>query len=67
VITVADNAPKKSSARKASDKSNGFGIGIANVRDRLAARFGDEATVTSGPVEGGGYETQLRIPLVHHG
>ena len=67
VITVADNAPKKSGAKKANGRSNGFGIGIANVRDRLAARFGDEATVTSGPVEGGGYETQLRIPLVHHG
>lgn len=64
VITVADNAPVKSKARK---EGNGFGIGLANVRDRLAARFGDRASVSSGPVEGGGYETQLRIPLVRHG
>jgi two-component system, LytTR family, sensor kinase len=37
------------------------------VRDRLAARFGDAASVTSGPLAHGGYETQLRIPLVRHG
>lgn len=61
VITVADNAAPK---KKGAGKSDGFGIGLANVRDRLAARFGADATVTSGPVEGGGYETQLRIPLV---
>lgn len=70
VITVADNAPFKAKARPRSAgvrDPGGFGIGLANVRDRLAARFGDEASVTSGPVEGGGYETQMRIPLVRHG
>ena len=66
VITVSDNAPVKAKA-KARQSGNGFGIGLANVRDRLAARFGDQATITSGPVAGGGYETQLRIPLVRHG
>ena len=66
VITVADNAPVKAKA-KARKEGNGFGIGLANVRDRLAARFGNAASVTSGPVDGGGYETQLRIPLVRHG
>ncbi len=64
VIVVADNAPVRTRARK---PGNGFGIGLANVRDRLAARFGEHASVTSGPIEGGGYETQLRIPLVRHG
>lgn len=64
VIVVADNAPVRTKARK---PGNGFGIGLANVRDRLAARFGEHASVTSGPIEGGGYETQLRIPLVRHG
>jgi len=44
----------------------GFGIGLANVRDRLAARFGDEASITSGPTENG-YLTELRLPLVTHG
>ena len=52
---------------KSKRPGNGFGIGLANVRDRLAARFGEQASVTSGPLDGGGYETQLRIPLVRHG
>lgn len=66
VIAVADNAPVKAKAR-ARKNGNGFGIGLANVRDRLAARFGAQASVTSGPLDGGGYETQVRIPLVRHG
>ena len=66
VISVADNAPVKAKA-KARREGNGFGIGLANVRDRLAARFGDEASITSGPIPGGGYETQVRIPLVRYG
>ena len=66
VITVSDDAPVKAKA-KARKQGNGFGIGLANVRDRLAARFGDAASVTSSPLEGGGYETQVRIPLVRHG
>ena len=64
VVTVTDDAPKP--ARKKA-RNGGFGIGLANVRDRLAARFGDAASVSSGPREGGGFETQLRIPLVRHG
>ena len=44
---------------------NGFGIGLANVRDRLAARFGQRASVTSGPTLDG-YETEIRMPLVRH-
>ena len=66
VITVSDDAPVKAKA-KARKAGNGFGIGLANVRDRLAARFGSDAIITSGPLEGGGYETQVRIPLVRHG
>ncbi len=74
VITVADDGsgvgPAGAWSRRGGNgksNGNGFGIGLANVRDRLAARFGDAASVTSGPLENGGYETQLRIPLVRHG
>ena len=41
----------------------GFGIGLSNVRDRLKARFGSRAQVRSGKVEGGGYRTELIMPL----
>lgn len=41
---------------------NGFGIGLANVRDRLHARFGSNADIVSGP-DPEGYRTTIRIPL----
>lgn len=61
VLRVADDGPGLP-----ADHSGGFGIGLANVRDRLEARFGKDASVTSGPI-GTGYETQLRLPMVKHG
>lgn len=61
VLRVSDDGPGVPSGN-----SGGFGIGLANVRDRLEARFGNEATVTSGPALHG-YETELRLPLVKHG
>lgn len=45
----------------------GFGIGLANVRDRLAARFGAAADLHSGPLPVGGWLTTIRIPLETHG
>ena len=62
VITVEDNGPEG-----ANGKEGGHGIGLTNVRQRIEARFGKDATVTSGPIEGG-YATHIRIPLMrgHH-
>ena len=60
VVTVSDDGPGVPGTAR-----GGFGIGLANVRDRLAARFGGEAMIVSGPVEGG-YRSELRLPLVHH-
>lgn len=42
----------------------GFGIGLANVRDRLQARFGKAASLRSGPLDGGGYATEISLPLI---
>lgn len=61
VLTVADDGPGLSDAA-----AHGFGIGLANVGDRLQARFGSDATFVSGPVEGG-YRSELRLPLVTDG
>jgi two-component system, LytTR family, sensor kinase len=61
VLSVSDNGTP---ADAASPSRDGFGIGLANVRERLAARFGKEATVVSGPVPGG-YATHLRLPITH--
>jgi two-component system, LytTR family, sensor kinase len=61
VLTVSDDGPGKSAG-----SSEGFGIGLANVRDRLTARFGNEATIDSGPTLEG-YETEIRMPMICHG
>jgi two-component system LytT family sensor kinase len=60
VLEVSDNGPGSNNGRK------GFGIGLANVRDRLAARYGEDASLTSGPAEGGGWRSVIRLPLELH-
>jgi signal transduction histidine kinase len=57
VITVSDDGPGVPQGA-----NHGFGIGLANVRDRLEARFGPDIAFTSAPVPGG-YRTEIRIPL----
>ena len=61
VVTVTDDGPGAS-----SDEHGGFGIGLANVRDRLRARFGKEASLASGPGEQG-WRTVIRMPLKFSG
>lgn len=57
VITVSDNGPGVPEG-----SLHGFGIGLANVRDRLEARFGSDIVFISTPVPGG-YKTEMRLPL----
>lgn len=61
VITVSDDGPGVP-----EDARHGFGIGLANVRDRLEARFGPDIVLESGPVPGG-YRTEMRLPLTRNG
>lgn len=44
----------------------GSGIGLVNVRDRLAARFGAEGTMRWGPRKTGGFEVALFLPIIRH-
>ena len=61
VVTVSDDGPGVPEG-----SAHGFGIGLANVRDRLEARFGQDITLDSGPIPGG-YKTEMRIPLTRNG
>lgn len=56
-ITVSDDGQFSSGGLP-----GGMGIGLANVRDRLEARFGPSIEVFSGP-DTNGYSTELRIPI----
>ena len=60
VLTVSDDGQDGGAER---DPRPGYGIGLVNVHDRLAARFGEEANIVSGPVPGG-YSTLLRLPIL---
>jgi anti-sigma regulatory factor (Ser/Thr protein kinase) len=43
------------------------GIGLANVRDRLETRFGNEARLTTRRPESGGFVAELSMPLLQTG
>ena len=60
VVTVADDGANR---KRSAEPRPGCGIGLGNVEQRLAARFGDEAGVVSGPTSEG-YATHIRLPLV---
>ncbi len=55
VVAVEDDGPGSQKA--------GFGLGLRNVADRLALRFGDGATFEHGTLAGGGYRAALRFPV----
>ena len=44
-------------------KDHGNGIGLANVRDRLEARYGDSAKLTNGRRPDGGFRASITIPI----
>ncbi|RVT39864.1 sensor histidine kinase [Sphingobium algorifonticola] len=46
------------------EHDHGNGIGLANVRDRLAARFGANGRINARSLEGGGFLVELTLPIV---
>lgn len=48
-----------------SGSDQGNGIGLANVRDRLEARYRSAASLEAGPKNGGGFSATLTLPLSH--
>ena len=63
VVTVSDDGKR---GEIAEQPRPGYGIGLANVRERLGARFGEQASIVSGQTESG-YVTHIRIPMVRRG
>lgn len=63
ILSVTDTGPGVSSAL--DDECHG--IGLSNVRERLAARFGRAARIHCGNGAAGGYGVRLTLPLIRHG
>ena len=61
VIEVRDDGPGGGRGK------GGFGIGLTNVRDRLAARYGAEASLNAAPLAEGGWCSVIRLPLERDG
>ncbi len=57
VLTVKDDGEPMTPA------NSGSGIGLANVRDRLEARYGEAASLTTVPKAGGGFTATITMPL----
>lgn len=62
VVTVSDDGPGTPVAGAPST-----GIGLANVRHRLRARFGKGASIEFGKPAKGGFRTTLRVPMQEQG
>ncbi len=63
-ITVTNNGASKGSAKGSNGRpTEGTGVGLTNVCERLQARFGAQAKCDFGPLEGGGYQVRLTLPL----
>jgi two-component sensor histidine kinase len=58
-ITVEDDGADE----PVPDRPHSHGVGLRNVCDRLAARFGDRATCQYGPRSQGGFRVTLTMPL----
>jgi LytS/YehU family sensor histidine kinase len=56
LLEVADNG-------RGPGDCGGTGVGLGNVRRRLAARFGANCKVSSGARREGGFEVRLEMPL----
>ena len=52
----------KHRGRRDSDRIEGTGVGLANVCQRLEARFGTLASCDYGPLDDGGFEVRLTLP-----
>lgn len=51
------------SGKQRSSLGGGTGVGIANVAERLAARYGDDCGFSSGPEPDGGFAVRFAIPI----
>ena len=62
-FTIEVENSRATSTTKRNGKPEGTGVGIANVCQRLQARFGPAANCEFGPTPDGGYRVLMTLPL----
>lgn len=60
LLRVADDAAESPAVPLAR---NGTGVGLNNVRNRLAARYGDQSSLRAMPGEERGFSAEIMLPL----
>ena len=62
-VRIINSGKADAKPRKGAIDDHGTGVGLANVCQRLDARFGGAATCDFGPRSDGGYEVHLTMPI----
>ena len=62
-LTVTNRGEGTARLARPAPAEHGTGVGLANVCARLRARFGDSASCTFGPLDKGGFEVRMTLPL----
>lgn len=63
-IQVVNRGGTPLKSPRAHSKTGSMGVGIANVRERLQARFGEDSSLRFGPLDEGGYQVVMQLPLI---
>jgi len=67
VLAGADTLTLRVRNTRPRDRDSGpEGIGLRNLRERLAVQFGGRASLSAGPEDGDGWLAEIRIPSLPH-
>ena len=62
-IVISNSGKPGGESARQSDRIDSTGVGMANVCQRLSARFGAHAKCEFGPLPNGGYQVHIIMPL----
>ena len=66
VIEISNHLKHGGQEQLPAATHEGTGLGLANVCQRLEARWGTRASCRFGPMAGGGYKVSLTMPVETH-
>jgi LytS/YehU family sensor histidine kinase len=67
VLEISNRLRNGGTEDPAASTHEGTGLGLANVCQRLDARFGSRASCRFGAMAGGGYKVSLTMPVETNG